>query len=503
MALSENLKVKNTVTLILFDQIKKPKNYILLLFATIYCLISLVNHYNYRTYAFDLGIYNNCLYQYGHFHKNPYPYLHYMFNDFLADHFSLYTVILSPLHYIFGSYTLLYIQILSILFGAVGIYKVVQNRFTDYLLPEIAMIHYLSFFGIYSALSFDYHDNTVSAMLLPWFIYYYDLKKTKWTVFFAILIVIGKENMPIWLAFVCAGLFLLNYKDKGKRNLALLISIASVIYVVVIIKIVMPSLDAKMAQNGYHAFQYSILGSNAQEVFSNLTHHPLVIFKSLFFNHMPQYSELKDIKKELYLCLLYSGGFMLFFRPQYLIMLLPIIAQKVLSDDFGKWGINNHYSIEFTPIIVICFYDGISFIKNKKILYASCLVVCISTALLTLKKIEKRHSFYYNKVNTAFYTKKHYQCEFNRQEIKRVMKLIPENANLSALNMFCPHLSFRKKIYQFPDISDADYILLADTPSAYPIKEEELQIKIQEYKQATDWELLSASKGIYLFRKKN
>lgn len=425
-----------------------------------------------------------------------------MFNNFLADHFSLYTVILSPLHYIFGSYTLLYVQIFSVLAGSVGIYKLIQFRYNTYLLPEIAMMHYLAFFGIYSALSFDYHDNTVSAMLLPWFFYYFDKKNIKWTSVFAILIVIGKENMPLWLGFVCAGLFLLNYKDKLKRNMSLIIGIASMIYVILIIKVVMPALDDSMAKNGYNAFKYNVLGANGHEIFVNITQHPILIFKALFYNHLPQYPELDNIKKELYLCLLYSGGFMLFFRPQYLIMLIPIVAQKVFSDDFGKWGINNHYSIEFTPIIVICFYDGISYLKNKKIIYVSAIIGFISTALLSQNKIEKRHSIYYNMKNMVFYSKEHYEMEFNRKELKRVMALIPEDANLSASTMFCPHLSFRKNIYQFPDVHDAEYILLANSENAFPLKVEEVEAKIQEYRQSPEWETISASKRIYLFKKR-
>lgn len=424
-----------------------------------------------------------------------------MFSNFLADHFSLYTVILSPLYYLFGSYTLLYVQIISVLFGAIGVYKVIQFRYNTYLLPEIAMMHYLAFFGIYSALSFDYHDNTVSAMLLPWFIYYFDKKNIKGCIVFAILIVIGKENMPIWLSCVCAGLFLLNYQDKMKRNLSVIIGIGSLIYVAIIIKIIMPSLDDNMAKNGYHAFKYSILGSNSHEVFSNIRHHPITILKSFYYNHLIMFPELKYIKKELYLSLLYSGGFMLLIRPQYLIMILPIIAQKVLSDDFGKWGINNHYSIEFTPIIVLCFYDGLSYLKNKKIKSLIAISVFLSTALLTYKKIEKRHSIYYDKINANFLIKEHYQCEFNKKEVKRVTELIPKDANVSALTMFCPRLSFRKNIYQFPDVHDAEYILLADAKNAFPLKTDELVIKISELRASDQWQTLSATKGIYLFRK--
>jgi uncharacterized membrane protein len=486
----------------LVQEIKKPRNYILLVFATIYCLISLVNHYNFRTYAFDLGIYNNCLYQYGHFHKNHYPYLHYMFTNFLSDHFSLYTVILSPLHYIFGSYTLLYIQILSVLFGSLGIYKIIKRKFDRYFLPEIAMIHYLSFFGIYSALSFDYHDNVVSAMLMPWFFYFFDSGKVKKTILFALLIVIGKENMPIWLAFVCMGLTLLYFKEKSKRNLALILGFSSILYAIIVFKIIMPGMDPMVAANGYQAFKYSVLGSNLHEIISNLVQNPSVIIKAFFYNHLGD-AYLDKIKPELYTCLLYSGGILLLFKPEYILMLIPIIAQKVLSDDFGKWGINAHYSIEFAPIVVIGFYDALLHLRERKvILMVIALAGCFSSAYITKKKIDARDSIYYNNLNSVFYRKEHYQCEFDRKELKRIFNLIPENASLSSSHMLAPHLSFRKNIYQFPDLNDAEYILLADSENGYPLRGEAFMAKVIELKNSKEWETVSDAKNIYLFRKR-
>jgi uncharacterized membrane protein len=481
--------------------IKTPKNYILLFFGVIYGLISLVNHYNYRTYAFDLGIYNNCLYQYGHFHKNHYPYLHYMFSNFLSDHFSLYTVILSPLHYIFGSITLLLVQIAAMLFGAVGVYKIVKQASDRPWLPEIAMIHFLSFFGIYSALSFDYHDNVVSAMLVPWFFYYFKNNRFGLTWLFAVLIVIGKENMPLWLIFVCLGLAMAYFKEKQKRNMALLLTLFSVVYAIVILKYVMPNIDPGAPGNNYNQFRYSILGSNMKELLFNLTHHPTDIIKALFCNHMADRS-LDGIKMELYTCLLYSGGWILLFRPQYLIMLVPIIAQKVFSDDFGRWGINYHYSIEFLPIIIIAFYEMVVKLKNKRLAVILAVTGCCMTIYITKTKIDSRISLYYGETNTSFYIKEHYECEFDKKELKRVMKLIPDDADLSALNFFAPHLSFRKNIYQYPDVNDANYILLARTNNGYPIGGLKLEKCIKELNNSKDWETLAADKGIYLFRKK-
>lgn len=82
------------------------------------------------------------------------------------------------------------------------------------------------------------------------------------------------------------------------------------------------------------------------------------------------------------------------------------------------------------------------------------------------------------------------------------MKLIPDTAKVSALNIFCPHLSFRKDIYQFPDIHDAQYIMLTKTENAYPTRGEDLNKKIGELLNSSEWETLSSAKNIYLFKKR-
>ena len=91
--------------------------------GVLYCLISLVNHYLFKTYALDLGLYTHALYDYAHFRMADCS----MFKDvpysLLSDHFDLYLPLLSPLVYMFGSYTLLVVQIAAVLLGGWGIYK--------------------------------------------------------------------------------------------------------------------------------------------------------------------------------------------------------------------------------------------------------------------------------------------------------------------------------------------------------------------------------------------
>jgi len=92
-------------------------------FGLLYALISLVNHYTFRTYALDLGLYTNALYDYAHLQWNDSTVFKEVAVNLLSDHFDLYLIIFSPFGFIFQTYTLLIIQIIFVLIGGIGVYQ--------------------------------------------------------------------------------------------------------------------------------------------------------------------------------------------------------------------------------------------------------------------------------------------------------------------------------------------------------------------------------------------
>src|SRR5690606_24943581 len=182
-------------------KIHQHRHFILIsiLFFVIYSLISLVNHYHFNTSAFDLGIFNQTLYHYSHLQLGPntvrgVPIL-------LADHFELILFLFAPLYWIFGSYTLLIVQILAVHFGALGLYLFIQHKTKDqWLALGSTLLFYLSF-GVMNALAYDYHNNVVGIMFLPWLFYMFELKKFKSYYLFLALFLITKENMALVSAF--------------------------------------------------------------------------------------------------------------------------------------------------------------------------------------------------------------------------------------------------------------------------------------------------------------
>ncbi|MBS1765312.1 MAG: DUF2079 domain-containing protein [Bacteroidetes bacterium] len=470
--------------------IKKGINLILIViiisFGLVFSSISLVNHYNFRTYAWDLGINNNAIYDYAHFRWNDCMIMQPQFKNILADHFSLLPLLVSPLYWLFGSYTMLIFQIVAILLGGVGIFKYFKARSSNFNLSVIAMIHFYSIWGIYSALGFDYHDNVIAAMLVPWLFYTFENRKWKWAVFFFILICISKENMALWAIFIGLTLFLLNRKTSDLRLKSLYLSAFALFYFILVVKVIIPALSNDGRE--YLHFHYKALGENFGEAIKTILTKPQYVF-SLIFENNTGWNEANYIKSELHFFVLLSGGYALFYKPQFIPMVIPIYAQKLFNDDIGKWGLNYQYSIEFVPILTLALYSLLQERnqKNSIIIY---LLPCIITIAATISSLDHRVSKWYNPEQLRFYQKEHYKTPYNVKDVQEVLNQIPSNAIVSATNGLVPHMAFRDFIYQFPVVNDAEYIVLLKSSNTYPLSQSEFDEKLNELNQSNDWEKL-------------
>ncbi len=489
-----------------FSQNKYPylklHYFILFVFAFVYCDVSFINHYNYRTYALDLGLYNNAIYSYSHFQINRYPLLRELFPNMLGDHFELIPIIVSPLYWIFGSYTMLVVQIAVILFGGYGIYKYFLFKTNNDLFSSLAMFHFFSIWGIISALSFDFHCNVIAAMLVPWFLYYFEKNKIKKTIFFFCLILICKENMAMWMIFVCIGAALLNFKNKTKFKYALIFALCSAVYFVVVIKLVMPLLNGNVGGDYYH-FKYSALGENGGEAIKTIFTRPLYVFKLLYTSQFPDQTGNLKIKEELFWIFFMSGGIFVFFKPQYLIMLLPIFGQKLFSDDFGKWGISSQYSIEFVPILTLCAFNVISHLKIKPVLIMVASALTLVTMWAHYKKLKHREAPWFPSENANIFDADHYRCRVKRKSLAEAINKIPDDAKVTACSPAVPHLCNRKYIFKLPDYDFAEYILLVDEMGfCYPQWPDDIKSKITELLSLPNWNCEYKKNGVYLFKKK-
>lgn len=468
-----------------------------LFFLIIYCLISFVNHYCFRTYAWDLGIFNNAIYDYSRFRWNDGCVFREIPENLLSDHFDLYLILFSPLSPIFGEYTLLIVQISAIVIGSKGIYKYIQLISENKQLALLASIHFYLFFGIYSALSFDYHSNVVAALISPWFFVYLKEKKLTKAILMFILIGIAKETMPLWLFCICLGAAIEFRKEKKTRNSLIILSIIGLVWFASLVKVIMPAISI---HNGYHHFNYQILGNSFEEAFVNIIKHPIKTIEYLFTNHSGKpYND--GIKSEFWWFISLSGLLFLIARPWFFIMLISPIFVKMFNSNPTIWSIDAHYSIEFAAILSIGAFTVISQIKNNRLKYLAAFLVLSGSIYSTFKYFDGT-VYWHPYERIRFYQESHYNNNYSISVAHEMIGMVPKNAIVSAQSPFVPHFAYRDKAYQFPVIRDAEYIMVCSKEYFYPIDEKEFNLKIEELKSSGEWTLIKEHEGLMLFKKK-
>ena len=425
--------------------------------AVLYALISLVNHYLFKTYALDLGLYTHALYDYAHFRMADCSLFRPQAQNLFSDHFDLYLPLLSPLVYVFGSYTLLLVQIVAALLGGWGVYKLISLYTDDGLMPVLAAPVFFVSFGVIHAIAFDYHSNVLTAMMLPWLLYFLKQRRFAMASVFVVLFVIGKENMSLWLFFIAIAL-MWDYR-KDKKALWHLVAYAafSLAYFFIINMIVMP----RIGGSGAGFARYAHLGDNYVDIAGSLLAHPWETLK-LFFTNTMGYSKFDGVKQEFYICALASGMLLTLLKPNYLLMLAPLLAQKMLAVDPNFWGVSFQYSVEFVPVLVVSSFLVLVKLKNAKWRKALGFVLLLSTVLTTFYTIGVPKSTILVD-QLCVYQGRHYeQKEFDVHYAYNVIDRIPDDASVCAITPFVPHLAMRDTIRNFANTKDVrtDYVLI-------------------------------------------
>ncbi|MCX6350343.1 MAG: DUF2079 domain-containing protein, partial [Bacteroidetes bacterium] len=132
----------------------------------------------------------------------------------------------------------------AILWGGMGVYKYTSERTDLPYLPHVILVFFYSLWGIFAALSFDFHTNILAAMIVPWFIYYLEKGNKKTTIILFVLALLTKENISFWFAFILIGMAFKNRFQLLKTMPVFLIVLfgVSVSYFLIVVGYVMPYL---------------------------------------------------------------------------------------------------------------------------------------------------------------------------------------------------------------------------------------------------------------------
>ncbi len=441
------------------------------LFIIIFSLHSLNRHFSFNSHALDLGIHTQAAYL---FSQSFSPFSSILHMPYLADHFGLIMFFLAQLYRLFPSAaTILVLQAVFIGLSSILIYRVAFDKTKSVLLSFLIMLSFLSSPSILSAVNFDFHLATISVFPLSLMLYAWYFKKIKLYWISLILGILFKEDVQIFIF----GLGIYQLIQKQYKQAVITVLFAAMSFYFIKFQI-MPFL--------WPGVENLDIGTSVLPISDPLTLGYLffirpTIFSDQIFNSPIKLATIDFIYRQF--------AFLSLLSPLSWLTVFPALLLRFSSTATHFWTSNFHYNANLTPFLAI---SAILALKKFRLPFLP-IVILLIFFLITGGLAP--NSMIWTTIQNSFQN-------FSRfSYIKDSLKDIPPSAYISAQSPIVSHLANREKIYMFPDVYDAEFIILDKSLSSYPLQKIELDKKITQLKKSKFWKIKTEIKSLIIFQK--
>lgn len=378
---------------------------ICLLFFIAYSILGLQRYYHFAA-GYDLAIIDQAIWKYSHFHQPIMTNHAYAFSSILEDHVELLFLLIAPLYWIWSNVQLLILlQTFLIALSGIPVFLLARKKSLTLFVATIILISYLAFYGIQNALWADVHSLVFGVSFIPWYVYFLEKKQWKISWVFAILTIISKEDLGLFIFIIS----LIYFMQTKKRQL-LWQMLFSVLYLFFIFFIYFPH----FVPGGYRYEKTGGLLSNVD---------------------LTNIANTQD-KKQIWFYTLSWFGFLPILSPLYLLLMIADLLKYFLlanNNVSGGQSVFGHYRSTLAFFTAWPTIITIQKFKKKQTYLAVYLLIC----LLIFQYILHTPLSYLAK--KWFWT-----TPTSVYSMKEGLKKIPTDAAVVSQVNFLPRLSHRE-----------------------------------------------------------
>lgn len=429
--------------------------------ALLYSSLSILRHRHFASSAYDLGIFDQVIWEYSRF-QAPYSSVrsNLLTENLLRDHFHPALALLAPLYWLTDSVeALLAAQALLLAIAAVPIFLFTEKRLgkaAGYLFA----VSYSLFWGIQRAVEFDFHEIALAVPLIALAIHFMDGRR--WRAYFVCvaLLLLTKENLSVTVVFFGVYLVVTRQFRQGLISIA-----AGAIWFFAAVKIFIPFFVGPDAVRSdapgvsYRYWSYHQFGTGPLSALKTVITNPPFVVKTLLS---------PAVKLHTYWYIFHPFLFLPFFSPLF-ILAVPLIAERFLSEGPQFWGMDFHYTATLAPVLVMASADGLARIARRiKKPKPSYLIVPAAILFLAVNLYLLPRFPLWNLSSPAYW-----RLSASDMTGRRAVSLIPPEASVAAQGPVVPHLSHRRAIYVLNPLTvipDSDYVVASDRVSPDPFR---------------------------------
>jgi uncharacterized membrane protein len=454
-------------------------------YAAAFAALSVLRHRAFETGRFDLGNMVQAVWSTAHGHPLQITNLHGAEVSRLGAHVDPILVLFAPLWWIWPHPSLLLtVQALAVALGALPLFWLARKHTGSDDAALGFSLAYLLFPATEWLTLNEFHPIALACPLLLFAIWYLDEDRLLPFAFFALLAALTREEIPL----VIAGLGLW-YALSHRRWLAGgVIAAAGLAAAGVAVQVVIPHFHHGSKSSFYG--RYNAVGGSASGMVRTLFTHPGRLL-SIAFDHRGTHYLLDLLLPMAALALL---------APLFLIALVPELALNLLSSVDAQSSIHYHYTAAEIPILFAAAAIGASRLRRRAGIAAVVAVLAAVAGNYLLGPIPLWRFVPGGQTLQATSA----QVSHHDRIADRELKLIPATAPVTATNALGAHLSERKRIFSFPHLRGAEWVIVDEQkPSLGDHNDKRGGLKqIERLRRDPRFRLVSAADGVLVFRRR-
>ena len=453
-------------------------------YAAGFAALSVLRHEAFETGRFDLGNMVQAVWSTAHGHLLQVTNLHGAQSSRLAAHVDPILVVFAPLWWIWPSPSLLLTaQALAVALGALPLFWLARKHTGS----ERAALGFSLAYLIFPATEWmtlnEFHPVSLACPLLLFAIWYLDEDRLLPFACFAALAALTREEVPL----VIAGLGIWYAIGRRRWLAGGTIAAAGVAASAIAIQVVIPHFHG--AESSFYG-RYDAVGGSAAGVVRKAFTDPGRLL-SVAFDHRGTHYLLNLLLPMAGLALL---------SPLLLVALIPELALNLLSSVDAQSSIHYHYVAAEIPILFAAAAIGAGRLGRWA---GTAGTVIVLTAILGNYWLGPIPVWRFVPGGQTFQAKSAHISRHDRIAA-RMLKLIPATAPVTATNSLGAHLSERKRIFSFPYLRDATWVIVDERkPSLGDHNDHRRGLKrIQQLRHDPRFRLVASADGVLIFRRR-
>jgi len=453
-------------------------------YAAGFAALSVLRHEAFETGRFDLGNMVQAVWSTAHGHLLQVTNLHGAQISRLAAHVDPILIVFAPLWWIWPSPTLLLTaQALAVALGALPLFWLACKHTGSERAALGISLAYLLFPATEWMTLNEFHPVALACPLLLFAIWYLDEDRLLPFACFAALAALTREEVPL----VIAGLGIWYAIGRRRWLAGGTIAAAGVAATAIAIQVVIPHFHG--AESSFYG-RYDAVGGSAAGIVEKVFTDPGRLL-SVAFDHRGTHYLINLLLPMAALALL---------APLLLVALIPELALNLLSSVDAQSSIHYHYVAAEIPILFAAAAIGARRLGRWA---GAAGVVVVLTAIVGNYWLGPIPVWRFVPGGQTFQAKSAHISRHDRIAA-RMLKLIPATAPVTATNSLGAHLSERKRIFSFPYLRDASWVIVDERkPSLGDHNDHRRGLKrIQQLRHDPRFRLVAAADGVLIFRRR-